>query len=122
MKIIIDTDRKEIVLIGLATIDEINAFIKDRNLEDYSISGTDISTHWYRGWQINHPTDPLAPPYKITSTSGPVTVNHDQNTDFRCRFIDPNKYTAGRIPDLISRTEIRVDQNTGPMTPPDGFQ
>jgi len=70
MKIIIDTDKKELILIGFVTLDEINAFCKDRNLEGYSISSTDSSTHWYRGWQPS----PLDPPYKITCTGGPITV------------------------------------------------
>jgi hypothetical protein len=69
MKVIIDTDKKEVVLIGLATLDEINAFIKERNLEDYSISGTDTSTHWYREWRIGDHREPVFdPPYEITCT------------------------------------------------------
>ena len=70
MKIIIDTDKKELVLIGLVTLDEINAFCRDHNLMGYSISSTDTSTHWYRGWQPS----PLDPPYKITCTD--PTVSH----------------------------------------------
>ena len=98
MKIIIDTDKKELVLIGLVTLDEINAFCKDHNLIGYSISSTDTSTHWYRGWQPS----PLDPPYKITSTSSEITVNHDQVTDFGYRFIDPKNYVIGRIPNIIT--------------------
>ena len=95
MKIIIDTDKKELILIGLVTLDEINAFCKDHNLMGYSTSSTDTSTHRYRGWQPS----PLDPPYKITCTD--PTVSHiDQKIDFGYRFIDPSKYTIGRIPNI----------------------
>ncbi len=106
MKAIIDTDRKEIVLIGSATIDEINTFIKERSLEGYSISGTDTSTHWYRGWQDHiEPSNPMAPPYKITCTGDrlvkpdPATSHiyqdfGDEAIKFGYQFINPNKYDA----------------------------
>jgi len=150
MKIIIDTDKKEIILIGLVTLNEINTFIKERNLEDYSISVTDTSTHWYRGRQIDPvtpPINPLDPPYNITCTGGPITVtpgstsatvSHidqildapkvdgfmDEAIKVGYRLIDPNKYRAEHYWEQIDKAALdRLQKSTIHENDPlDGIQ
>jgi len=139
MKIIIDTDKKELVLIGLVTLDEINTFCRDHNLMGYSISSTDTSTHWYRGW---HPS-PLDPPYKITSTGGPITVipgstcatvshidqtldipDADETIKFGYQQIDPNKYKPGDYWEKIDGITLArfLKSTIRENDPPDAFQ
>ncbi len=116
MKIIIDTDKKELKAEDVVTMGQLYEFLEKHGLMDYGLLGVDSNKPSVFPVKFK--------PDEITSTSGEITVNHNQNTDFGYRFINPNKYTVGRIPGLISRsrrTEIRVDQDIEPITPKDGF-
>jgi len=95
MKIIIDTDKKELGAEDVINMGQLYEFLKEHGLLDYGLMG--VKSDSPSVFPVKFAPNPLDPPHKITSTGGPITVNHDQKSDFGYQFIDPNKY---QTPDI----------------------
>lgn len=111
MKIIIDTDKKELGAEDVINMGHLYEFLKEHGLLDYGLMGVKRDFPSVFPVKFVPSDDPLAPPYKITCTGGPVTIipgstsatvshidqtldipNADEAIKFGYQRIDPNKH------------------------------
>jgi len=74
MKVIIDTDKKELGAEDAVTMGQLYEFVEKHGFMDYSLMGVESSKPSVFPVKFIPADDPLAPPYKITCTGGPITV------------------------------------------------
>jgi hypothetical protein len=107
MKIIIDTDKKQLGAEDVVTMGQLYEFLEKHGLMDYGLMAVKPDSPSVFPVKFIPADDPLAPPYKITCTGDPIPVNPggtcaavshiDQDFEFEAikfgyQQIDPNKY------------------------------
>lgn len=105
MKIIIDTDKKELGAEDVITMGQLHEFLEKHGLLDYGLMG--VKPDGPSIFPVKFAPNPLGPPWRITSTGGPITVipgstsatvSHidqdlkDTEIEFGCQRIDSNKH------------------------------
>ncbi len=104
MKIIIDTDKKELGAEDVVTMGQLYEFLEKHGLLDYGLMG--VKSDGPSVFPVKFAPNPLDPPWRITCTD--PTVSHvdqildapkvggfeDEAIKFGYQRIDPNKYKA----------------------------
>lgn len=67
MKVIIDTEIKQISIIGIVTVEELNDLVSKHNLQDYVLAAYELQTHFVpHNWEL---TPPFYPDCNAKTTS-----------------------------------------------------
>ena len=117
MKIIIDTDKKELGAEDVITMGQLHEFLEKHGLLDYGLMG--VKPDGPSVFPVKFAPNPLDPPWIITS--GPITINHDHKSDFGYQFIDKLGVDP-KSPRRIIGMREDDSRHIEPMTPEDAFQ
>lgn len=85
MRAIIDTEAKQISIIGIVTVEELNELVVKHNLQDYVLSAYELQSHFIpHNWEL---TPPFHPTCEMTTTTSNGLPDRLDKNEVKRRFV-----------------------------------